>query len=229
MDGSGGAGTPAGSDGAERGLATRFARAFPPLASVDQELALILYRLLALGRAVPPARLADVMGRAIPEVEHTLAGWPGLFRDESGAVTGFLGLSVGETAHRFEVDGVALYTWCAWDALFLPRLLNATARVVSACPATGTPVHLTVAPHGVVSAHPAGAVVSFLLPDEAELRRHTTASFCHFVHFFASPEAAGDWIARRPGTWLLTLDEAFALGRAVNESRYPDVLAPAGP
>ncbi len=229
MDGSGDAGTAAGSDGAKRGLAARFARAFPPLASADQELALTLYRLLALGRAVPSARLADAMGRATPEVERTLAGWPGLIRDEAGAVIGFLGLSVGETAHRFEVDGVALYTWCAWDALFLPRLLNATARVVSACPATGAPVHLTVAPHGVASAYPAGVVVSFLLPDEAELRRHTTASFCHFVHFFASPEAARGWIARRPGTWLLTLDEAFALGRAVNEARYPDALAPTGP
>jgi alkylmercury lyase len=210
-------------------LATAFARAFPPLTPADQQLALTLYRLLARGRAVAHAPLGVAAGRAATEVDRTLAAWPGLMRDEGGAVVGFLGLSVNETAHRFEVDGVPLYTWCAWDALFLPQLLNASARVTSACPATGAPVHLIVAPHGVASVHPPEVVVSFLLPDEAELRRHTTASFCHFVHFFASPEAARDWITRHPGAWLLTLDEAFALGRAVNEARYPDALAPAGP
>jgi alkylmercury lyase len=220
---------PIGAESGASDLASTFARAFPLLTPADQQLALILYRLLARGRAVAHAPLGVAAGRTTLEVAQTLAAWPGLMCDESGAVVGFLGLSVSETAHRFDVSGVTLYTWCAWDALFLPRLLNASACVASTCPATGAPVRLTVAPHGVASVHPPEVVVSFLLPEEAELRRHTTASFCHFVHFFASPEAARGWIARRPGAWLLTLDEAFALGRAVNEARYPDALAPAGP
>lgn len=205
-------------------LARRFAGAFPLLSVPDQHLALALYRRLARGRAVEPAALAAAAGREPGEVEALLSGWPGLFRDDAGRITAFLGLSTAETVHRFEVDGSTLFTWCAWDALFLPRLLGATAQVVSACPVTGTPVHLTVAPHGVESVHPHETVVSFLMPAEEELRRHTTASFCHFVHFFASPPAAGEWLAQHPEAWTLDLAEAFALGAAVNEARYPDAL-----
>lgn len=205
-------------------LAVRFVRAFPSLDPSDQRLALLLYRLLARGRAVELSALAAAAGRAATDVESRLAAWPGLVRDAAGAVTGFLGLSLAQTVHRFEVNGTVLFTWCAWDALFLPRLLGATARVVSACPVTAAPMRLTVGPEAVDTADPAGAMVSFLLPEEEELRRHTTTSFCRFVHFLASAAAAREWLAQRPGAWLLNLEEAFALGRAVNEGRYPDAL-----
>ncbi len=38
----------------------------------------------------------------------------------------YWGLAIAETKHRLEVDGRALYTWCAWDSLFLPEILQRT-------------------------------------------------------------------------------------------------------
>ena len=48
-------------------------------------------------------------------------------------------------------------------------------------------------------------------------------SFCHFVHLFASRDAGESWIVEHPGTFLLSLDEAFELGRLVNARNFPSL------
>lgn len=68
-------------------------------------------------------------------------------------------------------------------------------------------------------ADPADAVVSFLSPDEPWADDVIT-SFCHYVLFFSSPEAGARWVAEHPGTFVLTLTEAFELGRRVDLYRF---------
>jgi hypothetical protein len=48
--------------------------------------------------------------------------------------------------------------------------------------------------------------------------------FCHFVHFFVSEVAGKTWTERHPGTFLLSLAEAFELGRKVNALNSPSHL-----
>ncbi|MCY0931502.1 organomercurial lyase [Streptomyces sp. H27-H1] len=50
--------------------------------------------------------------------------------------------------------------------------------------------------HGPIVVEPAGAVVSLLIPGAPSSVR---ASFCDQVHFFASADAAKDWLAEHPG------------------------------
>src|SRR5438105_3553591 len=80
-------------------------------------------------------------------------------------ITGYWGLALSPTAHRFLIRGRLLYTWCAWDSLFIPELLGESARVESSCPQTKSRIHLTVTPRGVIDLDPAGAVVSLVTPD----------------------------------------------------------------
>jgi alkylmercury lyase len=91
--------------------------------------------------------------------------WIGVYTDAEERVYGFWGLTISGMKHRFEVDGVRLHTWCAWDAIFLPELLAKTAQVESVCEQSAQPVRLTVSPNGVESAEPAAPFISFLLPD----------------------------------------------------------------
>ncbi|HQU16284.1 MAG: alkylmercury lyase MerB [Gammaproteobacteria bacterium] len=207
-----------------RGLVDRFRNAFPRLSVEEQRLSLALYGLLAQGRPVSAERLADTLGQEASGVRRRLEDWPGVLRDAQGAVIGFLGLAIGETAHRFRVGGTTLYTWCAWDALFLPELLGATAQVESSCPATGQPIRLTVGPQRVEAVAPARTVLSFLVPGAEDLRLHTISRFCHYVHFFASAAAGQGWMEHHEGTYLMTLEDGFGLARAVNGVRYPDLL-----
>jgi alkylmercury lyase len=85
--------------------------------------------------------------------------------DEQGHIIGFGGLAVAQMHHRFEVDGRTLWTWCAWDTLFIPEILGKPARVTSADPENGGLIRLLVSPYRIESAEPEDAVVSFLLPD----------------------------------------------------------------
>lgn len=204
-------------------LARLFVEAFPTLDADGQRLARALYRLLANARSVSPASLASALDRPVTEIQRLLDRWPGLFYDD-GRIVGFWGLTVKETPHRLEVNGSAVYAWCAWDTLWLPQLLEATVNVTSRCAQTGEPMRLRVSPERVESVEPASAVVSFLEADVRELRERTTTSFCHFVHFFRDREAGERWIAAHPSTFLLSLEAAFGIGCRVNAARYPEIL-----
>ncbi len=45
-----------------------------------------------------------------------------------------------------------------------------------------------------------------------------------YVFFFASLEEGRQWTSAHPGTYLLTLDQAFELGHRKNRRQYLDVL-----
>jgi alkylmercury lyase len=193
---------------------------FPPLAESEQRVALTLYRLLVQGGAVSSAALARAAGIAPTEIERMLQAWPGVYRDDEGRITGYGGLTIAETKHRLRLEGTTRYTWCAWDTLFIPELLNMTALVESNCPATGERVALTVRPDGI---EPAGEppLVSLVAPEATAAAADIVSQFCCHVQFFATEAAGRRWIAKQPGTFLATLEQAWQLGRRRNAQHYP--------
>src|SRR5438270_9757027 len=104
-------------------------------------------------------RLATRSGPPVEEVAESLGRWPGVWRDSRGALVGFWGLAQAEMPpHRFDIAGQRLWTWCAWDSLFIPSILGKTAHIASVCATTGAPVSMVVTPEGVTEVSPAGAV-----------------------------------------------------------------------
>lgn len=71
---------------------------------------------------------------------------------------------------------------------------------------------------------PGEAVISFVVPDQADLQKNVTVSFCHLVHFLRDRAAGESWRSRHDGAFLLTLEQAFDLGKKVNHARYRDAL-----
>jgi alkylmercury lyase len=168
-------------------LAESLAGTFP--GSDDGPLARALLRELTEGEPVWPAALAAAAGRDEHDVTAALAIWPNVRRDEQGRVEAFGGLSLRPTKHRFEVGGRRVYTWCAWDTLFLPALLDDHAQVQSTCPMTGTEMRLTVAPERVLATHPEDIRVSFPAPGLTSTE-DIVESFCCHVHFLAGADTA---------------------------------------
>lgn len=114
--------------------------------------------------------------------------------------------------HEFRVKGQTLWTWCAWDSLFIPMILGDTAEVSSPDPL----VHVTVSPIGIERVEPKDAVVSFPLPGEGDFDQsaeNVMGTFCHSVFFFTSRESGERWRSTHEGTVLYALDDAFELGR----------------
>lgn len=194
----------------------------PELDAQGQRLALALYRRLAEGAPVALAQLAAVADLPVDDASRRVESWPGVYYDKERRVIGFWGLTIKPiTKHRLRIDGRELYAWCAWDTLFLPELLVQTAEVHSVCRASGEPVRLIVGPQGIESAQPEGMAVSFITPEPEAVRADVIANLCHYIHFFRSAEAAKAWQAEHPQGFVLTLAEAYEVGRRVNRRRYP--------
>lgn len=193
-------------------LAAALNQANPKLRPDEQRLALALYELLTTGQPVGIGRLAERVASDETWVRERLDDWSGVFRDAEGRVIAFWGLALAEMPHRFEVNGRTLYTWCAFDPLFIAPLLETTARVTSTCPVSGTAITLTVDGDGVRDIEPSQAVLSFLKPEDA-WGDDVIERFCQYIHLFASQEEAETWVAEHPGTFILPIDDAFEVGR----------------
>jgi alkylmercury lyase len=192
----------------------------------EQRVAVGLYRELSKGAAVEDLQL----GRALdvsPAESRALLQRDAIksltYADNEGRVVGFGGLAVTPTHHRFEVDGRELWTWCAWDSLFIPEILGRTAHVASSDPESGEIVRLVVSPNEIKSVEPAKAVISFIRPDAlifGTSAANVISRFCHFIFFFACPESGERWIATNSGTFLCSLDDAFALAKRFNAHNF---------
>src|SRR6202035_5472690 len=90
---------------------------------------------------------------------------------------------------------------------FPSRASGKSARVESLCEASGEPVRLSVYPKRIESVDPDSVCISFLTPDSSRFQQDIVQSFCHYIHFFRSPKDGEAWIAKRPGTFILSLDE----------------------
>jgi alkylmercury lyase len=153
------------------------------------------------------------------EGARRMQDWPGVYYDGEQRVIGYWGLSLAPTRHRLRISGRELFAWCAWDTLFLPAVLDSRIEVASTCRGTGQAVRLTVSPTAVESADPPRLAVSFVVPSGEAVRADVVTSFCHYVHFFTSENAE-----KHPEAFLLSLPEAFEVGRLLNRRRYGAAL-----
>lgn len=187
-------------------------RASRSFAEEERTIIRAAYPLLAEGNPISLEELAEQAGAAMLAVSNLLERHPGLARlNSEGSIEAFLGLSLTATPHRLEVQGHFLYAWCAWDALFIPRLVGATARVTSTCPVTKSKVSLTVTPDGIEDPAPAATMMSFSASCYEQAPGGAIGMSCDQIHFLASREAAIQWLAANPRAKVLTLREAWQL------------------
>jgi alkylmercury lyase len=204
-------------------LAANIVSCFPGLNLLEQRLSLGLYRLLAEGQPVPRMALVNRLETSIETVSRILDSWPGVFSDADQQIVGYWGLSIPvsySSPHTLRMNGRTLAAWCAWDTLFLPELIGQTAEIESVGPAGSETVRLTVTPECVERVEPVGALISVLLPDAQKMQKDVVTSFCHFVHFFPSRQAAESWTTKHAGTFLLSIQEAHVLARLKNAAQY---------
>ncbi len=207
-------------------LASELLTRLPTMNEEEKRVGLEIYRQLALGQPVQRAGLAEALHQPLAAVEEML-GHTNLksltYADAEGQILGFGGLAIREMPHRFTIAGRTLYTWCAWDSLFIPVVLGVEAEVDSPAPGNTARVRLNVAPDGVKRVQPQTAVMSFLLPSAQIFQGDALkamASFCHYIFFFPDREMASGWTRSQPGTVVISMSDAFELGRLMVDSRW---------
>lgn len=170
----------------------------------------ILRLLTETGQPLTPTHLASRLRMSQEQVVAHLTCVPDTEFDEEGHIVGW-GITLVPTQHQFWVQGHALFTWCAFDAVLFPPLLTLYAQVRSVCAASGQPVRFRVGPEGIEELAPTTAVVSLILPARRiDCERGT---FCQQSLFFQSEEAASLWMTLHPDAVLLSVEEAATLGQ----------------
>jgi hypothetical protein len=113
----------------------------PSLDEDEQRLAAAVLRLLAAGQPASIQAAAAAAGMPASQAEAALRSWPAVFWDDHDQVTGFWGLALAQMPHRIRHAGTGLGAWCAWDPLFLARVIG-DLDVATADPVTRPGHHL---------------------------------------------------------------------------------------
>jgi alkylmercury lyase len=170
-----------------------------------------LMRLLA-ERAQPVSleAVATTLHVSVEEIAATVRQIPDLEFDEAGHLVG-MGLSLVPTPHQFFLQERRMFTWCAFDTLTYPVVLQQEAHVESRCQVTGTPIRLLVTPVRIASLDHGEAVISLPIPEAATCCDRS--SFCDHGHFFSSPQVAATFLSTHPGALVLPVVDAYQFGQ----------------
>jgi alkylmercury lyase len=180
-----------------------------------------LVRLIVQGHPVAPELLASRLHRELEEVRAVLGAHPELEYDAQGNLVGS-GLTLVPTAHQFQVEQRTLFAWCAFDTLTYPVELHLSAQVTSPCPVTGSSIQFIVTPEQVHDLDPGEAQVSLVLDVAAGCCDNVREDVCNYGHFFASRQAATSWQAAHPQVVILSVEEAYRVGKLVEGARFRD-------
>lgn len=157
---------------------------------------------LVTGRRATLDEAAKELGISPNQVRaaaDTMARWGLMTVDAAGIITGSMGLTVEPTEYDFVINGRALHTWCALDAVGIAagRVAEATIRVADTA-------HVEIVAGRVVKANPPDLRISLPHP---QLDRSIRQTLCPTICFHAGPGP------EHPGVAWITLDEAGELGR----------------
>ena len=198
----------------------------PTMTGEEQRLGLEIYRQLSGGEPVSTAGLAHALAVSAGAVNDLLRQRNLqclTYLDSDGCIVGFGGLAIRPMPHRFNLNGRKLFTWCAWDSLFMPIIPGQVAEIASPAPGGSGLVRLRVGPNGIERVEPEDAVMSFLLPTTQTFQADALkamASFCHYIFFFSDRETATTWTAQNRDTIVISLPDAFELGRQMVAARW---------
>jgi len=190
----------------------------------NASIALSIYRGLASGEPLSFDEIQELSSVDKVTVRKVVGDWPSVFFDEQKRIVGFWGLTIKPMSdHVLTIDGIDLYTWCAWDTLFIPQLLGRPANITSKCRTTGSIVKLRVDEDGVKIVSPSGVVLSFI--DCEKVDDDLISSFCHYIHFFSGTESAEKYTRETGNTFIISLSDAYKIAIKKNEHQFGELLS----
>ena len=182
-----------------------------------QQVCIQLYGQLACGKPVPLKNVASLSNISVSYTKKLLEKWAisAIEYDEEGRVVAFGGLTLKPTPHSIIIKEETLYTWCAFDTLFIPLILNEHAYVKSSCPVSGVNISFTVTPDGIKECNPETAFISLVTPKISHLKGNVRGCFCCNIHFFNAEDAALSWLGGHDKAFILPINEASELARSI--------------
>jgi alkylmercury lyase len=167
---------------------------------------------LLAGKSPRVADLAEAASRDSLGVAAAVA-WlddHGQLERDGDLLVGAHGLTRRTNPHSLSIDGRALHTWCAFDAVAIPVALAATGRATTSCPACGRTLTVDVEAGRL----PETAPVLWMPTGPCQ---RVIDDFCAYANLFCSRGHVEDWRHRvgDPDGEILTLARVPVLARAM--------------
>ena len=96
----------------------------------------IMQAMAETGQPLAPVHLARRLQMRQEDLTAHLARVPNTEFDAQGNIVGW-GITLAPTQHQFRLRERSLFTWCAFDTVLFPPLLQVEAHVQSVCEASG--------------------------------------------------------------------------------------------
>jgi len=202
-----------------------FIQAFPSVDKTGQQQAMQLYQLLAEGSSVSIDQIAKKINQSPQETEQLLATWTGVSINEQQLIDGFWGVSTKETSHQFSINQKTLYTWCAWDLLFMPVIYQQTISAKTQCPISGQMIELVISPDRIDTVTPETTMITFIKPALDKIKEDVTGSFCQYVFFVDSEETGRQWQQQHSDGFLLSMEQGFDLGKKIIQQVFTSMYS----
>jgi len=164
------------------------------------------FRQLLSGRPALIETVADEAGLSTDAAREAvdLVVSVGMAEVDDGTIVGMDGLTTRRTRHGLVLDGVDLWTWCAYDIVGIVAAVGAGAVGKTQCGACGQPIEVLIR-----EGQPEASSAVGWLPDES--CSNVMAEFCPSALLFCSRAHLEEWRAGRDTTSGAALDiEALA-------------------
>lgn len=186
------------------------------MTSRDDRVRTSILRLALHARPATLGALAATTGLAPEDVEAALAALhdAGAIYLRDGAVVAAYPFSLAAGPHRVTVGGVTVYANCAVDALAVPPMADAPARVSSMCGYCGASVTVTMHGDRIMGSEPTATAVFY--PDkDCCASGPAVLTRCPHIQFFCDRDHAARWQDTHPELRgaVLDLAEAAAFAR----------------
>jgi len=170
------------------------------------------FALLAEGRPVEPARLAETCGLGIDELDKLLNAVRSR-RDERGRLLDLFGMTLEPTQHQLTIDGAIVFACCALWSQVVPKLVGRTVTVESVDPVDESCILLVVSPDGVDSTDPVDAEATMAIATMQGIAGDVGAAFCSHVKHFRSHQNAERFARQNAERQVVSIAALDAIGR----------------
>ncbi len=162
----------------------------PQLNKDCRDLSQLLYFELVKGKAVTLQHLKSISGYSEARLITLLSQLNYLHYNDDRAIVAYRGITLMPTQYRIEIDffteKTVVFTWCAFDSLFLADLLKQNLTIFAECPTCHQAIKLALANNKTFDSTKYPLYMSFILPSRDSYNQDLVNSFCDNIHFFCN-------------------------------------------
>ena len=188
----------------------------PDLKTEERQISKILYQKLALGKSVSIETISNELQKSIQDIQDYLNQMEYVEYNVTNEISAYRGVTLRQTTHCVFHNAFKVFTWCAFDTLFLADLLDKPVKITSNCPTCNKAITINKPDRDHKSLKETNTVMSFIIPDKVDYCEDLQSAFCCKVHFFCNGQCGSEWINLSSEIGFFNLEESIVIAEERN-------------